>query len=294
MVRILIATIAICLVLTTALAVPVGFSREDDLQLRSQELHMHHYRAIDSTHDVSARDNDLEARNFWQKLKSGFSKVANFVAPIAKVATKFIREDPGELIARGWQDHELHFHHFSRDEESMNSREYDLEGRNFWQKLKSGFSKVADFVAPIAKVATKFIRDEDVVEARATELETRNFWSTAGKVAGVAAKFIREEDNVEHVTRDTPLQARDAELETRNFWSTAGKVAGIAAKFIREEDNAEHVARDPQEVELNFREEEIARADGERELELRWENDDIFGRDEDFEFVRGLELEELD
>jgi len=210
MVRILIATIALCLVFTTVLAVPVGFAREDALQLRGYELKMHHYRDIDSTHAVSARDDSLEARSFWQYLKKGLSSVIGAVAPVAKIATKLIlREDPSGIIARGATDYELHFHHV-RDEAIINVRENDLDSRSFWQSLKKGLSTAV----------------------------------------------------------------------------------GFAGKFLREEDIVEHVTRDPQDMGFIFREEEIARDDG--ELELRWESDDILGRDDDFEFVRGLELEELD
>jgi len=184
MVRLFTTTVAVCFVITTALAVPVGFAREGTLEERgpwqshvARDLQDYklHYREIEQVTPVREEALELEARNFWQSLKSGFSKVANFVAPVAKIASKFIREeDAAEHAARSLQDHELHFHHY-RDTSGLESisysREDALEVRNFWQSLKKGFSNVVNAVAPVAKIATKFIRDEDTAQVVARDLQ---------------------------------------------------------------------------------------------------------------------------
>jgi len=178
MVRSFITLLALCLVLGTALAVPVTFARDDALQVAARDpsqadsFYSHRYRDVDEEVSISAREDTLEARNFWQKLKSGFSKVADFVAPVAKIATKFIREeDAVEHSARYFPDQELHFHHYREVSDDSFIREDALQTRNLWQKIKKGFSKVVDFVAPVAKIASKFIREEDAAQHSARDLQ---------------------------------------------------------------------------------------------------------------------------
>jgi uncharacterized protein with NAD-binding domain and iron-sulfur cluster len=78
---------------------------------------------------------ELDERSFWDTLKNDFTKVEGVVAPIAGIASKFIREEP-EFGAR------------------------ELDERSFWDTLKNDFTKVEGVVAPIAGIASKFIREE--------------------------------------------------------------------------------------------------------------------------------------
>jgi len=218
MVRSLITLLALCLVLGTAMAVPVNFAREDaltqdSLTARGDYYPTHRYRDVDGATSISARGDTLEARSFWDKIKSGFSKVVNFVAPVAKIATKFIRdEDAAELATRSFADHELHFHHYRALPGASFTREDILEARSFWDKIKSGFSKVVNFVAPVAKIATKFIRDEG------TELSTG---------------YIRDHELHMHHYREIPAFDVVARWESDSDISSARQEGDDVEEFVR-------------------------------------------------------------
>jgi len=197
------------------------FIREDSEALTARDIEL--------IEDLAARDPSFGS--FIKGLGKDIGKVASTVAPIASVATKFIREEE-DLAAR------------------------DPSFGSFIKGIGKDIGKVASTVAPIAGTVAKFIReDSEGLTARDIELieelaardpsfgsfikglgkDIGKVASTVAPIASVATKFIREEEDL--AVRDPSFGSfiKGIGKDIGKVASTVAPIAGTVAKFIREE-----------------------------------------------------------